>query len=125
MDTRRLAAAYLVRAHARHDSEPESELRRLLADDPDEALVFVEAAIDAARTTDNLGFIGASALEDLMKMWGGRFADRLIAKVREDARWAYAARIIRGAAGAEEAIAVIPGVWPDLEAAARARLGTG
>ena len=123
MDTRQLAAAYLARGDARYGSEPEAELRRLLADDPDEALVFVEAAIDAARTTNDLGLVGAGALEDLMKMWGGRFADRLVEKVQEDARWAYAARIIRGAAGAEEAIAMIPRVWPDLEAAAQARLG--
>ena len=122
MDAPQLAAAYLARDRARYDWEPESEVRRLLAEDPTAAWVFVEAAIAAARITDDLGFIGAGALQDLMKTWGGMFADRLIEKVQGDARWAYAARIVRGAAGAEEAMAMIPALWPDLEAAAKARL---
>lgn len=118
VDLQELAAAYLASDVERYYDDVE----RLLADEPEEAWAFVDAAIEAAETTGDLGRVGAGPLEDLMSMWGGAFADRLIDRVRSDARWAYAAWIVRGAAGAEEAQATIPSIWPDLEVAASARL---
>lgn len=122
MGIRQLAAAYVHRDHDRNQWVLENELRRLLAEDPENAWTFIEAAVDVATTVDDLGYIGAGPLEDLMTTWGGAFADRLADKVRVDARWAYATGIIRGAAGAEEAQGLIASIWPDVDAAARARL---
>ena len=43
---------------------------RLLAEEPEEGWRFIEAAIEAARTTNDLGSLGAGPLEALMERWG-------------------------------------------------------
>jgi hypothetical protein len=118
MNVEELAAAYL-------GFDPETvrdEIQRLLAEEPEEGWRFIEAAIEAARTTNDLGSVGAGPLETFMQMWGAAFADRLIDKVGSDVRWAYATTIVRGAAGAEGAQAITTAIWPDLEAITTARL---
>jgi hypothetical protein len=85
----------------------------MLREDPDEAWEFIVAAIDAARTVDDLGYIGAGPIEDTLRLWGGRFNDDLIARARVDPRWGYAARMVQGTPGAQEAADAAEGAWPD------------
>jgi Family of unknown function (DUF6869) len=112
VDLQALAAAYLRGGRQGHE-EAQHELSRMLTDDPDAAWEFVQAAIDAARTVDDLGSIGAGAVEDLLRHWGGRFNDDLIAKAKSDARWAYAARMLRDTPGAQEAADAAEAAWAD------------
>jgi hypothetical protein len=90
--------------------------------DPEMAWVAIDRLIGAALTADDIGSVGAGPLEDLMKMWGGAFADRLVEKVRDNVRWAYAASVVRGAAGVEDAVASTGLSWSELDAAVRAGL---
>ena len=125
MDIDALAAAYLTRDHDRFNWEPENELSRMLSEDPDAAWSFTEAAIEASRTVGDLGTVGVGPLEEIMRRYGASFADDLVDRVRADARWAYAASMVRRAAGAEDAQAAVKAQWPDwmqLDAAATARL---
>jgi hypothetical protein len=118
MNVEELAAAYV-------GFDPEhyrNEVQRLLAEEPEEGWRFIEAAIEAAKSTNDLASVGAGPLEALMEMWGAAFADRLIDKVRGDVRWAYATSIVQGAAGAEEAHAAIASIWTDLDSITAARL---
>ena len=115
MDLPALAEGYVRRDLQGHSDEAESELRRMLLEDPDDAWEFIVAAIDAAHTVDDLGFIGAGPLEDLLRFWGGRFNDDMIAKARLDPRWGYAVRMVRGTPGAQEAADAAEGAWPDFQ----------
>jgi hypothetical protein len=108
-----LAQAYVRRDPEGHREEAEGELRRMLLEDPEDAWTFIVAAIDAARTIDDLGFIGAGPIEDMLRVWGGRFNDDLIAKARVDPRWGYGARMVQGTPGAQEAAHAAEAAWPD------------
>jgi hypothetical protein len=105
--------AALAEAYVRRDPVAEGEFRRMLLEDPEEAWEFIVAAIDAARTVDDLGFIGAGPIEDMLRFWGGTFNDDLIAKARLDPRWGYAARTVQGTPGAQEAADAAEVAWPD------------
>lgn len=113
MDIPALAEAYVRRDPRGRGQEAQGELRRMLLEDPEEAWEFIVAAIDAARTIDDLGFIGAGPIEDMLRFWGGRFNDDLIAKARRDPRWGYAARMVQGTPGAQEASDAAEVAWPD------------
>jgi hypothetical protein len=115
MDIPALAEAY-VRREPQGDSEKaENELHRMLREDPEDAWDFIIAAIDAARSVDDLGFIGAGPIEDMLRFWGGRFNDDLIARARVDPRWGYAARMVQGTPGAQEAADAAGVAWPDFQ----------
>jgi hypothetical protein len=114
MDIRALAEAYVRRDPEGRSQEAETELSRMLLEDPEEAWEFIVAAIDAARTVDDLGFIGAGPIEDMLRFWGGRFNDDLMAKARLDPRWGYAARMVQGTPGAQEAADAAEVAWPDV-----------
>jgi hypothetical protein len=115
MDIPALAKAYVRRGPLGQSQEAEGELRRMLREDPEEAWEFIVAAVDAARTVDELGFIGAGPIEDMLRFWGGRFNDDLIARARTDPRWGYAARMVQGTPGAQEAADAARVAWPDFQ----------
>jgi hypothetical protein len=114
VDIPALAAAYLRRGDHRHE-EAERELHWMLMEEPDDAWEFIQAAIDAAQTVDDLGYIGAGPIEDLLRYWGGRFNDDLIAGAQSDARWGYAARMLRDTPGAQEAADAAEAAWPNFQ----------
>lgn len=113
MDIPALAEAYLKRDHHGDCQEAERELHWFLAEDPEKASEFIVAAIEAARTVDDLGFIGAGPIENLLRYWGGSFNDALIAKAQLDPRWGYAARMLQGTPGAQEAADAAEPAWPN------------
>src|ERR1700676_1760468 len=115
MDIPALAEAYVTRDRRGHSQEAEGELSRMLREDPEEAWEFIGAAIDAARTVDARGFIGAGPIEDMLRFWGGRFNDDLIARARIDPRWGYAVRMAQGTPGAQEAADAAEVAWPDFQ----------
>ena len=108
MDIPALAGAYVRREPQGDSEEAESELHRMLREDPEDAWDFIIAAIDAARSVDDLGFIGAGPIEDMLRFWGGRFNDDLIARARVDPRWGYAARMLQGARPTEPSRGQVP-----------------
>ncbi len=59
--------------------------------DSEEAWLVIERLVAAAANSRDLSSIGAGPLEDLMRVDGGRFVDRLGELVGRDDRWAYAA----------------------------------
>jgi hypothetical protein len=109
-----LAATYLRRDDPRHE-EVERELHWMLMEEPDDAWEFIQAAIVAAQNVDDLGYIGAGPLEDLLRYWGGRFNDDLIASAKLDPRWAYATRMLRDTPGAQEAADAAEAAWPNFQ----------
>jgi hypothetical protein len=114
VDIPALAAAYLRRGHHRHE-EAVREFHWMLMEEPDDAWEFIQAAIDAARTVDDLGRVGAGPLEDLLRYWGGRFNDDLIASAQLDPRWGYAARMLRDTPGAREVADAAEAAWPNFQ----------
>jgi hypothetical protein len=114
VDIPELATAYLRRGDPRHE-EAERELHWMLMEEPDDAWEFIHAAIDAAQTVDDLGYIGAAPMEELLRYWGGRFNDELIASARLDPRWGYAARMLRDTPGAQEAADAAEVAWPNFQ----------
>ena len=113
MDIPALAEAYVRRDPQGHTGEPEGEIRRMLLEDPEHAWDFIVAAINAAQSVDDLGFIGAGPIEDILRLWGGRFNDDLIARARLGPRWGYATRMVQGTPGAREAADAAGAAWPD------------
>src|SRR5258708_29712229 len=62
--------------------------------DSEEAWLVIERLVAAAANSRDLSSIGAGPLEDLMRVDGGRFVDRLGELVGRDDRWADAARAV-------------------------------
>ena len=67
--------------------------------------------VDRRRTTSASSAL--EPIEDMLRFWGGRFDDDLIAKARVDPRWGYAARLVQGTPGAQEAADAAEAGWPD------------
>ncbi len=89
------------------------EFHRLLYEEPDDAWTLIVATVDAGSAVDDLGRLGCGPLEDILRVWGGRFNDELIESARSDPRWGYAASMLRDTPGAQEASDAAAASWPD------------
>jgi len=116
-----LALAYLRRDDSEENQRAYSIVHAALRNDPDQAWDVLMAAVGAARSLDDLGYLAAGLFEEFASYWNARFEDDMLAKGREDARWAFMFSRARGPEP-EFLLSGVSMVWPDLALAAKARI---
>jgi len=88
VDEQSIAGAYL-RYHERKREEDRwavDEIDALVAGDPDTAWEVTRALLGQARSDEELAYIAAGPLEDLLKTHGPRVIDRIERECRNDER---------------------------------------